>query len=180
MRQMRRDRERMRQRQEAIERGSVVCRARTIEEVLAAADASESEDEGTGGRPGSTCEECTDRARREVAEASSFLPFFRVCDHQYRRRKRRRTQRRGWRREERRRAREEVQVGAEAEVRRERKGAGWAEEGRRGVGGLVERGSGAVWRYAGCLCGLSRGLIRYDSPSGLVSLQAQAQAGRGP
>jgi len=93
MRQLRRDRERMRQRQEAIERGSVVCRARTIEEVLAAADASESEDEGTGGRPGSTCEECTDRARREVAEASSFLPFFRVCDHQYRRRKRRRTQR---------------------------------------------------------------------------------------
>ena len=67
--------------------------------------------------------------------------------------------RRGWRREERRRAGEEVQVGAEAEVRRERKGAGWAEEGRRGVGGLVERGSGAVWRYAGCLCGLSRGLI---------------------
>ena len=55
-------------------------------------------------------------------------------------------------------------MGAEAEVRRERKGAGWAEEGRRGVGGLVERGSGAVWRYAGCLCGLSRGLIRYDSP----------------
>ena len=53
---------------------------------------------------------------------------------------------------------------AEAEVRRERKGAGWAEEGRRGVGGLVERGSGAVWRYAGCLCGLSRGSIRYGSP----------------
>jgi hypothetical protein len=64
----------------------------------------------------------------------------------------------GWRREERRRAGEEVLVGAEEEVRRERKGAGWAEEGRRGVGGLVERGSGAVWRYAGCLCGLSRGL----------------------
>ena len=60
----------------------------------------------------------------------------------------------------------QVGVGAEAEVRRERKGAGWAEEGRRGVGGLVERGSGAVWRYAGCLCGLSRGLIRYDSPLG--------------
>ena len=79
MRQLRRDRERMRQRQEAIERGSVVCRTRTIEEVLAAADASESEDEG---RPGSACEECADRARREVAEASSFLPFFRVCDHQ--------------------------------------------------------------------------------------------------
>ena len=55
-------------------------------------------------------------------------------------------------------------MGAEAEARRERKGAGWAEEGRRGVGGLVERGSGAVWRYAGCLCGLSRGLIRYDPP----------------
>ena len=49
-------------------------------------------------------------------------------------------------------------------MQREREGAGWAEEGRRGVGGLVERGSGAVWRYAGCLCGLSRGLIRYDFP----------------
>ena len=61
-------------------------------------------------------------------------------------------------------------MGAEAEVRRERKGAGWAEEGRRGVGGLVERGSGAVWRYAGCLCGLSRGLIRYDSPGSLAPM----------
>ena len=30
--------------------------------------------------------------------------------------------------------------------------------------GLVECGSGAAWRYAGCLCGLSRGLIRYDFP----------------
>ena len=67
-----------------------------------------------------------------------------------------------------------MQVGAEAEVRRERKGAGWAEEGRRGVGGLVERGSGAVWRYAGCLCGLSRGLIRYDSPQESAELEGAA------
>ena len=80
MRQLRRDRERMRQRQEDIDRGRLRCRARTIEEVLTAAE---------GSATGQACEECASDARR----AGSILPFFRVCDHQYRRRKRQRTQR---------------------------------------------------------------------------------------
>ena len=78
-------------------------------------------------------------------------------------------------------------MGAEAEVWRVREGVGWAEEGRRRVGGLVERGSGAVWRYAGCLCGLSRrwlpssteadwGSRSHGSPGHGVALPA---AGRG-
>ena len=41
---------------------------------------------------------------------------------------------------------------------------GWAAVGRKGGEVLVESGSGAAWRYAGCLFRLSRGLIRRDSP----------------
>ena len=47
---------------------------------------------------------------------------------------------------------------------------GWAAVGRKGGEVLVGSGSGAAWRYAGCLLRLSRGLIRCDSPACYIQL----------
>ena len=55
---------------------------------------------------------------------------------------------------------------------------GWAAVGRKGGEVLVESGSGAAWRYAGCLLRLSRGLIRCDSPAEVVQDRAAGTEAR--